>query len=241
MLSIGEAAQQKPEKNNMDLVGYNDLQARSAYQPTIHRQGSRWIAYVGHHGGAQMNTLTGKQEPNGTSIVDVTDPKQPRYMAHIPGEPQSAAPGESGGAQMTRVCDGSQLPRADRLPADVRARCVWRESYWLTAEALSTYRRSAGLFGHEMHSPILCIGQGIPAIVCRWAEQTSKGIMWRDIGLGDWLFDLDKEDELARVADTVLAMAKNPAGAKAKAAKAREFVQQRQRETMAVLRKEVFK
>jgi hypothetical protein len=41
--------------------------------------------------------------------------------------------------------------------------------------------------------------------------------MWRDIGLGDWLFDLDKEDELARVADTVLAMAKDPAGSKAKA------------------------
>src|SRR4029434_5352495 len=77
MLSIGAAAQQKAETNNMDLVGYNDLQARSAYQPTIHRQGSRWIAYVGHHGGSQLNPLTGKQEYNGTSIVDVTAPKQP--------------------------------------------------------------------------------------------------------------------------------------------------------------------
>src|SRR5262245_51289368 len=102
MLTIGEAAQQKAEKNNMDLVGYNDLQARSAYQPTIHKQGARWIAYVGHHGGSQLNPLTGKQEPNGTSIVDVTDPKQPKYMAHIPGEPQTTGPGESGGAQMTR-------------------------------------------------------------------------------------------------------------------------------------------
>lgn len=26
-----------PEASNMKLVGYNDLQARSAYQPTIHR------------------------------------------------------------------------------------------------------------------------------------------------------------------------------------------------------------
>ena len=123
----------------------------------------------------------------------------------------------------------------DKLPAEVRARCVWRENYWLTNEALSTYRRSAGLFGHEMHSPILCIGNGIPAIVCRWAEQTSKGIMWRDIGLGDWLFDLDKDEELGRVAKTVLAMAKDPAGAKAKAAKAREFVEGRQREMVAAL------
>jgi len=112
----------------------------------------------------------------------------------------------------------------DKLPEDVKARVVWRENYWLTDEALSTYRRSAGLFGHEMHSPIMCIGNGIPAIVCRWAEQTSKGYMWRDIGLNDWLFDLDKKDELQRVAATVLAMAKDTAGAKAKAEKAREAV-----------------
>jgi Polysaccharide pyruvyl transferase len=129
----------------------------------------------------------------------------------------------------------------DKLPADVRARCVWRASYWLTAEALSTYRRSAGLFGHEMHSPILCVGNGIPAIVCRWAEQTSKGIMWRDIGLGDWLFDFDNEEELERLPAAVLAMARDPAAANAKAAKARGFVRQRQRETMAVLRKELFR
>jgi hypothetical protein len=114
MLSIAVAAQQKAEKNNMDLVGYSDLQARSAYQTTIHRQGQRWIAYIGHHGGTQLNPLTGKQENNGTSIVDVTDPKQPKYLAHIPGEPATPGAGESGGAQMARVCDGSQLPRADK-------------------------------------------------------------------------------------------------------------------------------
>ncbi len=33
-----------PEAVNMRLVGYNDLQGRSAYQPTIHHQGNRYIA-----------------------------------------------------------------------------------------------------------------------------------------------------------------------------------------------------
>lgn len=123
----------------------------------------------------------------------------------------------------------------DRLPDDVKAKAVWRPNYWLTGEAVSNYVRSAGLFGHEMHSPIMCIGNGIPAIVCRWAEQTSKGLMWRDIGLGEWLFDLDQEEEIPGIVPAVLAMAKDPAAAKAKAMKAREFVQQRQRETMAVV------
>jgi hypothetical protein len=105
-------AQQRPEKNNMELVGSHDLQARSAYQPVIHKQGERWIAYIGHHGGMVLNPLTGNQEPNGTSIVDVTDPKQPKYLAHIPGE--AGGQGEAGGAQMVRVCNGSDLPRADK-------------------------------------------------------------------------------------------------------------------------------
>ena len=127
----------------------------------------------------------------------------------------------------------------DKLPADVRQRVVWREKFWLTDEALSTYVRSAGLFGSEMHSPIMAIGNGIPAIVCRFEEQTSKGIMWRDIGLGDWLFDLDQEDETKRIVPAVLAMAADPAAARARVAKAQAFVQQRQRETMAVVRKQL--
>ena len=92
----------------MELVGHDDLQGRSAYQPTPHLQRGRWIAYVGHHGGRARNPLTGVDEDNGTSIVDVTDPTKPRYLAHIPGAPGGS---EQGGAQMVRVCEGDTLPR----------------------------------------------------------------------------------------------------------------------------------
>jgi polysaccharide pyruvyl transferase WcaK-like protein len=125
------------------------------------------------------------------------------------------------------------------LSDEVKKRVVWRAEYWLTDEALSTYTRSAGLFGLEMHSPIMCIGNGIPAIVCRFDEQTKKGLMWRDIGLGDWLFDMDDPADVARIVPTVLALAKDPAASKAKAAKAQEIVHQRQRETMAVVKRSV--
>jgi hypothetical protein len=104
-----------PEARNMRLVGMNDLQARSAYQPTIHKQGNRHIAYIGHHGGTPevpkpSNPITGQAEFNGTSIVDVTDPAHPKYLFHIPGQ---AGNFEAGGAQMTRVCDGKSLPKGD--------------------------------------------------------------------------------------------------------------------------------
>ena len=113
LLAAPAISQHKAEKSNMELVGYNDLQARSAYQPVIQKQGERWIAYVGHHGGEQPNALTGQTEPNGTSLVDVTDPKRPKYLAHIPGEGKTGG-GESVGASMVRVCSGSDLPHADK-------------------------------------------------------------------------------------------------------------------------------
>src|SRR6202521_377260 len=105
-----------PEASTMRLVGYDDRQARSAYQPTIHRQGERFIAYIGHHGGSErvpkpVNPLTGQAEFSGTSILDVTDPAHPKYLSHIAGQEGTY---EQGGAQMVRVCDGKALPKGDR-------------------------------------------------------------------------------------------------------------------------------
>lgn len=125
----------------------------------------------------------------------------------------------------------------DKLPTEVVNRVVWRPDYWLTGEAVSVYTRSAGLFGNEMHSPIMCVGHGIPAIVCRFEEQTSKGFMWQDIGLGDWLFDHDSVDDRNRIASTVLNIAMNPVAARTKATAAKQFVQSRQAATMATLSK----
>ncbi len=123
----------------------------------------------------------------------------------------------------------------DPLPGDVRDRVVCREDYWLTDEAVSTYARSAGVFGLEMHSPIMAIGNGIPAVVCRFAEQTSKGFMWRDIGLGDWLFDMDDDNDIAKIIPTVLSLAKDPDRSKAKVTAAQEFVRKHQEREMAAV------
>jgi len=166
---IGAAA----EASNMKLVGTNDLQARSAYQPTIHHQGDRWIAYIGHHGGTDaipdpLNPLTGKAEANGTSIVDVTDPAHPKY--HIPGQEGKY---ESGGAQMVRVCDGKGLPKAD--PSAV---------YML---------RAVGGEGHEIWNvadpanPVLVahIGEGLKDTHKNWWE-CDTGIAYLVSGAPDW-------------------------------------------------------
>ncbi|MGY3440252.1 hypothetical protein ACVW17_000253 [Bradyrhizobium sp. USDA 4473] len=164
-----------PEASNMRLVGTNDLQARSAYQPTIHHQGDRWIAYIGHHGGTDdipdpVNPMTGKAEPNGTSIVDVTDPAHPRYLRHIPGQEGKY---ESGGAQMVRICDGKDLPQGDRNAV-----------YML---------RAVGTEGHEIWNvadpanPVLVthIGEGLKDTHKNFWE-CSTGIAYLVSGAPDW-------------------------------------------------------
>ena len=75
----------------------------------------------------------------------------------------------------------------------------------------------------------------IPAIVCRFAEQTSKGFMWRDIGLGDWLFDFDRDEEIRRFVPALLDMLTNRPAALRKVEQAKNFVAQRQRDTMTIV------
>jgi hypothetical protein len=61
--------------------------------------------------------------------------------------------------------------------------------------------------------------------------------MWKDIGLSDWLFDMDVDADVRRVVPAVLALARDPGAARAKLVAARKFVEGRQRETMATLGK----
>ena len=101
----------KKESHNMRQEGLNDLQGRSAYIGVIQEQGRRWIAYIGHHNGTALNSLTGVEEVNGNSIVDVTNPRNPRYLFHLPAEGDPGVP-DDGGSQMTQTCTGDELPGA---------------------------------------------------------------------------------------------------------------------------------
>src|SRR4030042_2703218 len=69
------------EALNMRLIGHSDLQGRDALQITL----KGGYAYVGHHRGDEWNPLTGRAEPHGTTIVDVSIPSRPKIVKHIPG------------------------------------------------------------------------------------------------------------------------------------------------------------
>ncbi len=111
----GEYRARGADAHDMRLVGASDLQGRTAFETAIVEQNGRWIAYVGHFGGQAVNPLTGANEANGTSILDVTDPRRPQYLHHIPTRSAAAmVAGEGSGAQMVKVCAGRDLPKGER-------------------------------------------------------------------------------------------------------------------------------
>jgi len=59
--------------------------------------------------------------------------------------------------------------------------------------------------------------------------------MWKDVGLDDWLFDLDAGVDTAKLTAAVVGYVKDAPAAKAKTAAAGAFVRKRQAETMAVV------
>ena len=80
----------------------------------------------------------------------------------------------------------------DPLPDDVKPLVELRESYWLTDEAASVYEKASTILSFECHSPIMAIESGTPAIYLRQPTDTRKGQMYRDIGLGEWILEIEE-------------------------------------------------
>jgi hypothetical protein len=69
----------------------------------------------------------------------------------------------------------------------------------------------------------------------RQPTDTFKGHMFRDIGLGDWLFDIE-EAEGARLASTLEKITADPAASRARVSEAMAGVQKIQQRMIAAVR-----
>jgi len=136
--------------------------------------------------------------------------------------------------EMTYEVELAKEVLVDPLPADVKPKVVWRDHYWRPDEAGSVYARARAVVSFEMHSPIIAAAMGTPAFYLRQPTDTSKGQMWRDIGLSPWIFEID-ETRAEDISDRLLELNADYPAALARLAKAMEFVAQRQRESMAVV------
>lgn len=122
----------------------------------------------------------------------------------------------------------------DPLPDDVKARVVVRPAYWLPDEAASTYARAAGVVSLEMHSPIIAVANGTPAIHLRQPTDTRKGQMWRDVGLNQWLFEIDPATG-AQIGERLLQIQHEPDASATQVRKAQQLVAARGERMAAAL------
>ena len=176
-MELAQSAQnnQRADARNMRLVGYSDLQGRSAFLPVIVEQHGRWIAYVGHQGGTAINSLTGKSEGNGTSILDVTDPKHPKYLHHLAtaGGALLTNRGEGSGALSVQVCAGKDLPKGDR------------EKFYMLRSVGSETQEMWDVTRPENPVRIAIVADKLQSTHANWWE-CDTGIAYINSGLPDW-------------------------------------------------------
>jgi hypothetical protein len=82
----------------------------------------------------------------------------------------------------------------DPLPSDIKQNVFKKSEFWITDEAASVYKRAFAVISMECHSPIISYANNTPAFYIRQKEDTIKGQMYHDIGLSDWVFEIDKVD-----------------------------------------------
>lgn len=122
----------------------------------------------------------------------------------------------------------------DKLPDDVKPQVRSLDRYWLTAEACSLYAKAAALVSMEQHSPIMGIAAGVPSVLVRQPTDTRKGRMWYDLGMKDWVFEVDQSTG-AQIAARVVEIGRDLPAARVLAAKARDLSQERMEAMIAAI------
>ncbi|GAB3800779.1 polysaccharide pyruvyl transferase family protein [Spirosoma humi] len=136
--------------------------------------------------------------------------------------------------EVTKEIEPAKTFLYNQLPADVQANVVWRDTFWNADEAMSVYARAHTLFGMEPHSLIMGVTLEVPIIHAWPPSHGRKAWMFRDIGLPNWLFQVD-HSSAADWTKQLRLIHQDYAEAKKKVAKAMAFVQQRQASTMNVI------
>ncbi|MBI5685554.1 MAG: polysaccharide pyruvyl transferase family protein [Verrucomicrobia bacterium] len=124
----------------------------------------------------------------------------------------------------------------DPLPEDIRKHVVNLDYFWNADEAASVFARAHTAVCHEPHSLIIALASGTPVIHTYSEFHSPKCWMFKDIGLPEWLLEYDSTPA-AKMAETLFAIHDDYPGALAKVKKAMAFVEQRQTDTMAMVKR----
>ena len=137
--------------------------------------------------------------------------------------------------EMTYQVDIMDELLIDPLPDDVKAKVVKR-GYWLPDEANSVYAQAHTVLSFECHSPIMAATTGTPCFYLRQPQDTIKGQMYYDLGLGDWTFEIEQTTG-PQITDRLMQVTHDYPEARQNVRKALAKVETRYDQTFRLLRK----
>lgn len=114
----------------------------------------------------------------------------------------------------------------DPLPPEIQQQVVNLDDFWNADEAASIFARAHTIVCHEPHSPIIALANGTPIIHTYSEFHSPKCWMFQDIGLGDWLMEMD-ETPVEKMAETLFAIDADYTAAQAKVKTAINYVHER--------------
>jgi polysaccharide pyruvyl transferase WcaK-like protein len=100
-----------------------------------------------------------------------------------------------------------------KLSPATQKKCVEMEKFWTTEQAYSLYQRAQIVVSMEMHSVIMALSLGTPVLMPQFSENGRKVWMLEELGLRDWIFDIDEPATSAALLDAALQIHKDPAAA----------------------------
>lgn len=138
-------------------------------------------------------------------------------------------------AEMTYQVEMGREVLVNPLPEEVKRNVVWRNTYWLPDEAAAIYAQAAAVVSVECHSPLIALKVGTPVMHVRQPTDTCKGQMYRDMGAGDWFFEVE-EATGAGLWKTLEGIVKDPGRARRRVKEVMKTVEARQRRMVEVVR-----
>ena len=111
----------------------------------------------------------------------------------------------------------------DPLPPEIQKHVVNLQYFWSANEAASIFARAHTVVCHEPHSPIIALANGTPIIHTYSEFHSPKCWMFQDIGLGEWLLEMD-ETPVEKIAETLFAIDADYPAAQTKVKKAMAYV-----------------
>jgi len=158
------------EANNFDFIGYHDLNGNSTFKMALHQIGEKWYLYCAHF------------SAKGWSIVEVTDPTQPRFVKFLENPEKNTNNGQ------IQIADNLMITALERPLTDLLDIVPWQGYAWLVRQTL---------LGKQKYKPWQYTPNGVliwdvedpenPKLLSKWSNE-STGTHRNFYDGGDYLY-----------------------------------------------------